>query len=122
VPVDPLQKALEDWGAAVGGKWRPVSRRCFRPAVGKAFDHYEWRATDRDVTYINPLSRPLPVIGAGELPFLMSDAKAARWARRLVPQYAREGMKDVNFCLAFIIRLLVPRAAKKVVVPTTSRA
>src|SRR5215211_6961555 len=76
----PLQKALEEWGAAVekdsGGT---VKYKVF-PAqqLGKAFDHYDMaRDGIADVTYINPGYQPgrFPIIGAGELPFLMSDAK-----------------------------------------------
>ncbi|MBA4035311.1 MAG: C4-dicarboxylate ABC transporter, partial [Bradyrhizobium sp.] len=58
-----------------------------------------------DVTYVNPGYQPgrFPIIGAGELPFLMSDAKGGSmaldaWYRK----YAEKEMKDVKFCLAFI--------------------
>jgi TRAP-type C4-dicarboxylate transport system substrate-binding protein len=58
-----------------------------------------------DVTYINPGYQPgrFPVIGAGELPFLMKDAKGGSqafdaWYRK----YAANEMKDVKFCLAFV--------------------
>ncbi len=58
-----------------------------------------------DVTYVNPGYQPgrFPIIGAGELPFLMSDAKGGSmaldaWYRK----YADKEMKDVKFCLAFI--------------------
>jgi TRAP-type C4-dicarboxylate transport system substrate-binding protein len=58
-----------------------------------------------DVTYINPGYQPgrFPIISAGELPFLMSDAKGGSkgldaWYRK----YAEKEMKDVKFCLAFI--------------------
>src|SRR5258708_8758478 len=104
----PLQKALEDWGAAVekdsGGT---VKSKVF-PAqqLGKAFDHYDMaRDGIADVTYINPGYQPgrFPIIGAGELPFLMSDAKGGSmaldaWDRK----YGEKEMKDVKFCLAFI--------------------
>src|SRR5476649_884977 len=104
----PLQKALEDWGASVqkasGGT---ITYKVF-PAqqLGKAFDHYDMaRDGIADVTYINPGYQPgrFPIIGAGELPFLMSDAKGGSmaldaWYRK----YAEKEMKDVKFCLAFI--------------------
>ena len=58
-----------------------------------------------DLTYINPGYQPgrFPIIAAGELPFLMSDAKGGSealdaWYRK----YAAKEMKDVKFCLAFI--------------------
>ena len=104
----PLQKALEDWGAAVekasGGT---ITYKVF-PAqqLGKAKDHYSMaRDGIADVTYVNPGYDPgvFPIIGAGELPFLMSDAKGGSegldaWYRK----YAEKEMKDVKFCLAFI--------------------
>ena len=74
-----------------------------------------------DVTYINPGYQPgrFPIIAAGELPFLMSDAKGGsmaldEWYRK----YAGKEMKDVKFCLGFIHS---PSAfhsrSKKIVVP-----
>ena len=107
-PTHPLQKAIEDWGADVekasGGT---IKYRVFpSQQLGKAFDHYDMaRDGIADVTYINPGYQPgrFPIIGAGELPFLMSDAKGGSegldaWYRK----YAGTEMKDVKFCLAFI--------------------
>jgi TRAP-type C4-dicarboxylate transport system substrate-binding protein len=104
----PLQKAMEDWGGAVekasGGT---IKYKVFpSQQLGKAFDHYDMaRDGIADVTYINPGYQPgrFPIIGAGELPFLMSDAKGGSmgldaWYRT----YAEKEMKDVKFCLAFI--------------------
>ena len=73
--------------------------------LGKAFDHYDIaRDGIAGLTYVNPGYQPgrFPVIAAGELPFLMSDAKAAPW--RSMPGTANTAseMKDVKFCLAFI--------------------
>jgi TRAP-type C4-dicarboxylate transport system substrate-binding protein len=104
----PLQKALEDWGAAVEKASGGSIKSKVYPAqqLGKAFDHYDMaRDGIADVTYINPGYQPgrFPVIGAGELPFLMSDAKGGSmgldaWYRK----YAEKEMKDVKFCLGFI--------------------
>jgi TRAP-type C4-dicarboxylate transport system substrate-binding protein len=104
----PLQKALEDWGAAVEKASGGTIKSKVYPAqqLGKAFDHYDMaRDGIADVTYINPGYQPgrFPVIGAGELPFLMSDAKGGSmgldaWYRK----YAEKEMKDVKFCLGFI--------------------
>src|SRR4249920_925613 len=120
----PLQKSLEDWAAAVkeasGGT---VKSKVF-PAqqLGKAFDHYDMaRDGIADVTYINPGYQPgrFPIIGAGELPFLMSDAKGGSmaldaWYRK----YAEKEMKDVKFCLAFIhAPSSFHSSKKKIVVP-----
>jgi TRAP-type C4-dicarboxylate transport system substrate-binding protein len=104
----PLQKALEDWGAAVEKASGGTIKYKVYPAqqLGKAFDHYDMaRDGIADVTYVNPGYQPgrFPIIGAGELPFLMSDAKGGSmaldaWYRK----YAEKEMKDVKFCLAFI--------------------
>ena len=104
----PLQKALEDWGAAVEKASGGTIKYQVFPAqqLGKAFDHYDMaRDGIADVTYVNPGYQPgrFPIIGAGELPFLMSSAKGGSmgldaWYRK----YAATEMKDVKFCLAFI--------------------
>jgi TRAP-type C4-dicarboxylate transport system substrate-binding protein len=120
----PLQKALEDWGAAVEKASGGTIKSTVFPAqqLGKAFDHYDMaRDGIADVTYVNPGYQPgrFPIIGAGELPFLMSDAKGGSegldaWYRK----YAPTEMRDVKFCLAFIHS---PSAfhsrTKKIVVP-----
>ncbi len=84
----PLQKALEDWGAAVEKASGGTIKYKVYPAqqLGKAFDHYDMaRDGIADVTYVNPGYQPgrFPIIGAGELPF---DG-----ARRLVSEICREG-------------------------------
>src|SRR6202142_3606329 len=104
----PLQKALEDWGAAVEKASGGTITYKVYPAqqLGKAFDHYDMaRDGIADITYVNPGYQPgrFPIIGAGELPFLMSDGKGGSmgldaWYRK----YAEKEMKDVKFCLAFI--------------------
>jgi TRAP-type C4-dicarboxylate transport system substrate-binding protein len=104
----PLQKSLEDWGAAVEKASGGTIKYHVYPAqqLGKAFDHYDMaRDGIADVTYVNPGYQPgrFPIIGAGELPFLMSAAKGGSmglddWYRK----YAGKEMKDVKFCLAFI--------------------
>src|ERR1044071_1409622 len=104
----PLQKALEDWGAAVEKDSGGTLKYKVYPAqqLGKAFDHYDMaRDGIADLTYINPGYQPgrFPIIAAGELPFLISDAKGGSealdaWYRK----YAANEMKDVKFCLAFI--------------------
>src|ERR1700745_2992627 len=103
-----LQKALEDWAAAVEKDSGGTIKSKVFPAqqLGKAFDHYDMaRDGIADVTYINPGYQPgrFPIIAAGELPFLMSDAKGGPralddWYRK----YAAKEMKDVKFCLAFV--------------------
>jgi TRAP-type C4-dicarboxylate transport system substrate-binding protein len=120
----PLQKALEEWGAAVqkasGGT---LTYKVF-PAqqLGKAFDHYDMaRDGIADLTYVNPGYQPgrFPIIAAGELPFLISDAKGGSegldaWYRK----YAATEMKDVKYCLAFIhAPSSFHSSTKKIVVP-----
>ncbi len=120
----PLQKALEDWGAAVEKASDGTLHYKVYPAqqLGKAFDHYDMaRDGIADLTYINPGYQPgrFPIIGAGELPFLMSDSKGGSmaldaWYRK----YAEKEMKDVKFCLAFIhAPSSFHSSKKKIVVP-----
>ena len=104
----PLQKAMEEWGASVEKASNGTIKSTVYPAqqLGKAPDHYDMtRDGIVDFAYINPGYQPgrFPIIGAGELPFLMSDAKGGSealdvWYRK----YAPTEMKDVKFCLAFI--------------------
>src|SRR5258708_39171041 len=79
-PSHPLQKSLEDWGAAVEKASGGTLKYKGFPAqqLGKAFDHYDMaRDGIADLTYVNPGYQPgrFPVIAAGELPVLMSHAK-----------------------------------------------
>jgi TRAP-type C4-dicarboxylate transport system substrate-binding protein len=120
----PLQKALEDWGAAVEKASGGTLHYKVFPAqqLGKAFDHYDMaRDGIADLTYVNPGYQPgrFPIIGAGELPFLISEAKGGSmgldaWYRK----YAEKEMKDVKFCLAFIhAPSSFHSSKKKIVVP-----
>jgi TRAP-type C4-dicarboxylate transport system substrate-binding protein len=106
-PSHPLQKALEDWGASVEKASGGTIKSKVYPSqqLGKAFDHYDMaRDGIADLTYVNPGYQPgrFPIIGAGELPFLVANAKGGSqafdaWYRK----YAAKEMKDVKFCLAF---------------------
>src|ERR1700731_2685340 len=107
-PSHPLQKSMEEWGASIEKESGGTIKFKVYPSqqLGKAFDHYDMaRDGIADVTYVSPGYQPgrFPIIGAGELPFLMSDAKGGSmaldaWYRK----YAETEMKDVKFCLAFI--------------------
>ena len=107
-PSHPLQKALEEWGASVEKESGGTIKYKVYPSqqLGKAFDHYDMaRDGIADLTYINPGYQPgrFPIIGAGELPFLISNGKGGSqaldaWYRK----YADKEMKDVKFCLAFV--------------------
>ena len=120
----PLQKALEDWGAAVEKASGGTLHYKVYPAqqLGKAFDHYDMaRDGIADLTYINPGYQPgrFPIIAAGELPFLISATEGGTrglddWYRK----YAAKEMKDVKFCLAFIhAPSSFHSSEKKIVVP-----
>ena len=107
-PSHPLQKALEEWGASVEKASNGTIKYKVYPSqqLGKAFDHYDMaRDGIADLTYVNPGYQPgrFPIIAAGELPFLISNAKSGSqaldaWYRK----YAAAEMKDVKFCLAFL--------------------
>jgi TRAP-type C4-dicarboxylate transport system substrate-binding protein len=122
-PSHPLQKAMEDWGASIEQASNGTIKYKVFPAqqLGKAFDHYDMaRDGIADVTYVNPGYQPgrFPVIAAGELPFLVGDAKGGTaaldvWYRK----YAAAEMKDVKFCLAFVHDPGAFHANRKIVVP-----
>ena len=120
----PLQKALEDWGASVEKASGGTIKYHVYPAqqLGKAKDHYDMaRDGIADLTYVNPGYTPghFPIIAAGELPFLMSDATGGSegldaWYRK----YAEKEMPDVKYCLAFIHSpSSFHSRSKKIVVP-----
>ena len=123
-PSHPLQKALEEWGTSIEKASGGTIKYKVYPAqqLGKAFDHYDMaRDGIADVTYINPGYQPgrFPVIAAGELPFLMSNAKSGTaaldaWYRK----YAAKEMRDVKFCLAFVHDPGAIHAKKKIVSPS----
>ncbi len=123
-PSHPLQKAMEQWGASIEKASNGTIKYKVYPSqqLGKAFDHYDMaRDGIADVTYINPGYQPgrFPIIAAGELPFLMTNAKGGSkaldaWYR----QYAAKEMKDVKFCLAFVHDPgAIHSVSKKVMVP-----
>jgi TRAP-type C4-dicarboxylate transport system substrate-binding protein len=120
----PLQKAFEEWSASITKASNGTLKFQIFPSeqLGKAFDHYDMaRDGIADVTYINPGYQPgrFPIIGAGELPFLMKDAKGGSqaldaWYRK----YADKEMKDVKFCLGFVHDPgAIHSRSKKVMVP-----
>jgi TRAP-type C4-dicarboxylate transport system substrate-binding protein len=122
-PSHPLQKSLEEWGASVEKDSHGTIKSKVYPAqqLGKAFDHYDMaRDGIADLTYVNPGYQPgrFPIIGAGELPFLMANAKGGSqaidaWYRK----YAEREMKDVKVCLAFVHDPGTFHSRKKIVVP-----
>jgi TRAP-type C4-dicarboxylate transport system substrate-binding protein len=123
-PTHPLQKAIEEWGASVAKASNGTIKSKVFPAqqLGKAFDHYDMaRDGIADMTYVNPGYQPgrFPIIAAGELPFLISNAKGGNraidaWYRK----YAASEMKDTKYCFSFILDpLTLHSRTKKIVVP-----
>src|ERR1700757_5088266 len=123
-PAPPLVPATKEWAADIEKQSGGTIKTAIFPSeqLGKAFDHYDMaRDGIADVTYVNPGYQPgrFPIIGAGELPFLMSDAKGGSegldaWYRK----YAANEMKDVKYCLAFIHSpSSFHTRSKKIVVP-----
>jgi TRAP-type C4-dicarboxylate transport system substrate-binding protein len=106
-PSHPLQKALEDWGSSIEKASNGTIKYKVYPSqqLGKAFDHYDMaRDGIADVTYVSPGYQPgrFPIIDAGNLPFMVSNAKEGtgaldEWYRK----YAAKEMGDVKFCFAF---------------------
>lgn len=107
-PSHPLQAAIEAWANSVREESQGSITSVIFPAeqLGRAFDHYDMaRDGIADGAYVNPGYQPgrFPIIAAGELPFLFSDAKAGTaavdaWYRA----YAAREMKDVKVCFAFL--------------------
>src|SRR6266540_4599739 len=123
-PTHPLQKAMEDWGSSIEKASNGTIKYKIFPSqqLGKAFDHYDMAKDGiADVTYISPGYQPgrFPIIDAGNLPFLMADAKGGSqaldaWYRT----YAAQEMKDVKFCLGFVHDPgAIHSRSKKVMVP-----
>jgi TRAP-type C4-dicarboxylate transport system substrate-binding protein len=118
-PTHPLQKAMEEWGASVEKASNGTIKFKIFPSqqLGKAFDHYDMaRDGIADFTYVNPGYQPgrFPIIAAGELPFLVGDAKGGiravdAWYRK----YAANEMKDVKYCFSFILDPLTWHSSKK---------
>ncbi len=108
-PAHPLViSAKDDWGPSIEKASNGTIKVSVFPSeqLGKAVDHYDMaRDGIADIVYVNPGYQPgrFPVIGAGELPFLIKNATDGsqavdEWYRK----YAAREMKDVKFCLAFV--------------------
>src|SRR5689334_6229136 len=107
-PAHPLVPATKAWAEDIEKQSGGTIKSTIFPSeqLGKAFDHYDMaRDGIADLTYVNPGYQPgrFPIIGAGELPFLIANAKGGSqalddWYRK----YAEKEMRDVKFCLAFV--------------------
>ena len=124
-PTHPLQKAMEEWGQSLEKASNGTIKYKIFPSqqLGKAFDHYDMaRDGIADVVYVNPGYQPgrFPIIAAGELPFLVGDAKGGiraidAWYRK----HAATEMKDVKYCFSFILDPLTWHSTKKKIVSPT---
>ncbi|HUN49326.1 MAG TPA: TRAP transporter substrate-binding protein [Stellaceae bacterium] len=122
-PAHPLVPSFKAWADDIEKASGGTIKSTVFPSeqLGKAFDHYDMaRDGIADFTYVNPGYQPgrFPVIAAGELPFLMSDAKGGTlafdaWYRK----YAAAEMKDVHFCAAFVHDPGTFHGNKKIIVP-----
>jgi len=124
-PSHPLQKAAQEWGDDIQRASNGTITYKIFPAqqLGKAFDHYDMvRDGIADVVYVNPGYQPgrFPIISAGELPFLVGNAKGGNraidaWYRK----YAATEMKDVHYCFSFVLDPVAWHStAKKIVLPS----
>jgi TRAP-type C4-dicarboxylate transport system substrate-binding protein len=121
-PLHPLQKSMEEWGASIEKESGGTIKFKVYPSqqLGKAFDHYDMaRDGIADFAYINPGYQPgrFPIIAAGELPFLVGQAKGGNraidaWYRK----YAATEMKDVHYCFSFVLDPLAWHSTKKKIV------
>jgi TRAP-type transport system periplasmic protein len=107
-PQHPLQQGFELWAKSVEAATGGTVKTQIYPAqqLGQAKDHYDMaRDGIADIAWINPGYQPgrFPVIAAGELPFLIANARGGSaaldaWYRK----YAEREMADVKVCLAHL--------------------
>jgi TRAP-type C4-dicarboxylate transport system substrate-binding protein len=108
-PQHPLNPSLIAWAADIEKETGGTVKATLFPSeqLGKAMDHYDMaRDGIADFAYINPGYQPgrFPIIAAGELPFLIANAKGGSaaldaWYRT----YAEKEMPDTHFCFAFVL-------------------
>jgi TRAP-type C4-dicarboxylate transport system substrate-binding protein len=123
-PAHPLFPATQAWAADIEKASGGTIKMTVFPSeqLGKAFDHYDMaRDGIADVTYVSPGYQPgrFPILAAGNLPFVFSDAKKGtpalnEWYRK----YAATEMKDTKMCFAFMHDPGALHGKKKIVVPS----
>src|SRR4051812_39113975 len=106
-PTHPMHAAAVAWSDSIDKASNGSIKIQIFPSqqLGKAFDHYNMARDDiADIAHVNPGYEPgrFPIIGAVELPFIISNGKEGSaaidaWYRR----YVGREMKDVHYCLAF---------------------
>lgn len=108
-PKHPLNAdGFPKWAKSIEEESKGTLKITIFPAqqLGQAKDHYDMaRDGIADFTYVNPGYTPgrFPIIAAGELPFLITNAKEGskaldEWYR----PYAATEMKDVHYCFAYL--------------------
>jgi TRAP-type C4-dicarboxylate transport system substrate-binding protein len=122
-PAHPLNPSLIAWAADIEKESGGTIKAILFPSeqLGKAFDHYDMaRDGIADVTYVNPGYQPgrFPIIAAGELPFLIANAKGGsaafdEWYR----PYAPKEMKDTHVCFAFLLDPASFHSKRKIALP-----
>lgn len=106
-PTHPVQvHGMTQWAESISEASGGSITVTIYPAqqLGQAGDHYDMaRDGIADIAFVNPGYQPgrFPVIAAGELPFLVNNAKGGSaaldaWYRN----YAEQEMADVKYCLA----------------------
>ena len=123
-PAHPLVPSIQAWAADIEKASNGTIKSTLFPSeqLGKAFDHYDMaRDGIADFAYVNPGYQPgrFPIIAAGELPFLIGDAKGGSaaldaWYRT----HAAAEMKGVHFCLAFVHDPGTFHSHKKILLPS----
>jgi len=122
-PAHPLNPSLVAWAADVEKESGGTIKAILFPSeqLGKAFDHYDMaRDGIADLAYINPGYQPgrFPIIAAGELPFLITNAKGGSAAlTEWYAPYAPQEMKDVHFCIGFFLDPGTFHSRHKIVMP-----
>jgi TRAP-type C4-dicarboxylate transport system substrate-binding protein len=107
-PAHPLNPSLIAWAKDIEAESGGTIKATLFPSeqLGKAMDHYDMaRDGIADFAYVNPGYQPgrFPIAAAGELPFLIANAKGGsaafdEWYR----PYAATEMKDVHYCFGFV--------------------
>jgi TRAP-type transport system periplasmic protein len=105
-PQHPLHASLDMWGKSVEKASGGTIKYQIFPSqqLGQAKDHYDMvRDGIADFAYVNPGYTPgrFPIIAAGEIPFLFSNAISGAaaldaWYRK----YAGKEMSDVKVCFS----------------------
>ncbi len=126
-PAHPLNPSLIAWAQDIEKESNGTVKSTLFPSeqLGKAFDHYDMvRDGIADFGYINPGYQPgrFPVIAAGELPFLIANAKGGSAAvDAFYRKYWDKEMKDVHVCMAFVLDPGTFHGRKKILVPDDLR-